>query len=100
VIENATYQGPLAFFRKHFNGDYSLGRSYWVNTLLVSLFAPALGLLSFPLLHDLPARYSSAAVLALTVLGLLVWIWAISGTWASANKHVQRGGKQGWANAT
>lgn len=99
MSENATYQGPLAFFRKHWNGDYSLGRSYWVNTLLVSLFAPALGLLLFPLLQDLPARYSSAAVLALTVFGLLAWTWAISGTWASANKHVQRGGKQGWANA-
>ncbi len=96
--ENVTYQGPLAFFRKHWNGDYSLGRSYWVNTFLVSLFAPALGLLLVPILRDLPARYSSAAVLGLTALGLLAWIWAISGTWASANKHVQRGGKQGWAN--
>lgn len=99
MSEDATYRGPLAFFRKHWNGDYSLGRSYWVNTLLVSLFAPALGLLLFPLLQDLPARYSSAAVLVLTLLGLLAWTWAISGTWASANKHVRRGGKQGWANA-
>jgi len=99
VIENANYQGPLAFFRKHLNGDYSLGRSYWVNTFLVLLFAPALGLILAPLLQDLPARYSSAAVLALTVLGLLAWVWAISGTWASANKHVQRGGKGGWASA-
>ena len=99
MIENANYQGPLAFFRKHLNGDYSLGRSYWVNTFLVLLFAPALGLILAPLLQDLPARYSSAAVLALTVLGLLAWVWAISGTWASANKHVQRGGKGGWASA-
>lgn len=97
--EPATYQGPLAFFRRHWNGDYSLGRSYWVNTFLVSLFAPALGLLLFPILQDLPAQYSSAAVLGLTALGLLAWTWAISGTWASANKHVLRGGKQGWANA-
>lgn len=97
--ENVTYQGPLAFFRKHWNGDYSLGRSYWVNTFLVSLFAPALGLLLSPILQDLPARYSSAAVLVLTALGLLAWTWAISGTWASANKHVQRGGKLWWANA-
>jgi hypothetical protein len=29
-----TYFGPFAFFSRHFNGDYSLGRSYWVNTLL------------------------------------------------------------------
>ena len=99
MIENTNYQGPLAFFRKHLNGDYSLGRSYWVNTFLVLLFAPALGLILAPLLQDLPARYSSAAVLALTVLGLFTWIWAISGTWASANKHVQRGGRGGWASA-
>lgn len=99
MIQNTNYSGPTAFFRKHLNGDYSLGRSYWVNTLLVSLFAPALGLLLYPLLQDLPARYSSAAVLALTALGLLIWIWAISGTWASANKHVERGGNGGWASA-
>lgn len=99
MIKNENYQGPLAFFRKHLNGDYSLGRSYWLNTFLVLLFAPALGLILAPLLQDLPARYSSAAVLALTVLGLLAWVWAISGTWASANKHVQRGGKWGWASA-
>jgi len=99
MIKNENYQGPLAFFRKHLNGDYSLGRSYWLNTFLVLLFAPALGLILAPLLQDLPARYSSAAVLALTVLGLLAWVWAISGTWASANKHVQRGGKGGWASA-
>jgi hypothetical protein len=99
MIENTNYYGPTAFFRKHLNGDYSLARSYWVNTLLVSLFAPALGLLFFPLVQDLPARYSSAAVLALTVLGLVIWVWAISGTWVSANKHVERGGKPGWASA-
>lgn len=99
MIQNTNYHGPTAFFRKHWNGDYSLARSYWINTLLVSLFAPALGLLISPLLQDLPARYSSASVLALTALGLLIWVWAITGTWASANKHVERGGKQGWATA-
>lgn len=94
------YKGPLAFFRRHYNGDYSLGRSYWVNTFLVSLFAPALGLMLLPWLgRSFPARYSSAAFLLLTVLGLLIWFWAVSGTWASASKHVQRGGKAGWATA-
>lgn len=94
------YTGPLAFFRRHFNGDYSLGRSYWVNTLLVSLFAPALGLMLLPWLGtNLPARYGSAGFLAITTLGVVAWTWAVAGTWASANKHAQRGGKQGWATA-
>jgi hypothetical protein len=95
-----TYSGPLSFFRKHFNGDYSLGRSYWVNTVLIQLFAPLLGILLLPWLgSNFPARYGSAGVLLLTAIGMLAWVWAISGTWASANKHVSRGGKQGWASA-
>ena len=95
-----TYSGPFAFFRKHFNGDYSLGRSYWVNTFLIQLFAPLLGILLLPWLSEnFPARYGSAGVLLLSALGILAWAWAISGTWASANKHVARGGKQAWASA-
>lgn len=94
------YKGPLAFFRRHYNGDYSLGRSYWVHTFPVSLFAPAVGLMLLPwMARSFPARYSSVAFLLLTLLGLVAWFWAISGTWASAGKHVQRGGTAGWARA-
>lgn len=95
-----TYSGPFAFFKRHFNGDYSLGRSYWINTFLISMIAPLLGILMLPWLgENFPARYSSAGVLLVTALGIVAWTWAISGTWASANKHVARGGKQGWATA-
>jgi hypothetical protein len=94
------YKGPLAFFRKHYNGDYSLGRSYWLNTFLVSLFAPVLGLLLLPWLSEnFSARYSSAGFLFITSLGVVAWFWAVAGTWASASKHVSRGGKSGWAAA-
>ena len=94
------YKGALAFFRRHYNGDYSLARSYWVNTFLVSLFAPVLGLMLLPWLSEnFPARYGSAGFLFITGLGIVAWFWAVSGTWASANKHVQRGGKSGWVTA-
>lgn len=94
------YKGPFAFFRRHYNGDYSLARSYWVNTFLVSLFAPVLGVMLLPWLgENLPARYGSAGFLFVTILGIVAWCWAVAGTWASANKHVQRGGRAGWASA-
>lgn len=94
------YTGPFAFFRRHYNGDYSLARSYWVNTFLVSLFAPVLGVMLLPWLgENLPARYGSSGFLFVTVFGIVAWCWAAAGTWASANKHVQRGGKAGWARA-
>ena len=41
-VEVPEYAGPLAFFKRHYNGDYSLGRSYWVNNTLVAWFAPLL----------------------------------------------------------
>ncbi len=88
------------FFVKHWRGDYSLARSYWVNMLLVSLLAPVVGIMLLPWLGEkFPARYGSAGFLFVTTLGIVVWSWAVSGTWASANKHVQRGGKSGWATA-
>ena len=94
------YRGPLDFFRRHYNGDYSLARSYWVNTLLISLFAPLLGVMVLPWLSEnFPARYGSTCFLFVTTFGVVAWFWAVAGTWASANKHVQRGGKSGWATA-
>ncbi|MGJ4748744.1 hypothetical protein ACQV5M_20455, partial [Leptospira sp. SA-E8] len=77
-----------------------LGRSYWANTLLVSLFAHVLGLMLLPWLNaNFPARYGSTGFLAITTFGVVAWTWAVAGTWASANKHAQRGGKPGWAIA-
>lgn len=94
------YKGPFAFFRRHYNGDYSLARSYWVNTFLISLFAPVVGIMLLPWLGEkFPARYGSAGFLFVTTLGIVAWFWAVAGTWASANKHVQRGGQSGWATA-
>lgn len=77
-----------------------MARSYWVNTFLVSLFAPVLGLMLLPWLDEnFSARYGSAGFLLITAIAFVVWAWAISGTWASANKHVQRGGTSFWAGA-
>lgn len=91
------YRGFLGFFRKHWNGDYSLGRSYWLNSLLVSLFAPGLGLVLFPVVADRPARYTSAAALLVTAVSYVAWVWAVRGTWVSATKHTLAGGKHGRA---
>lgn len=91
------YSGYFVFFKKHLNGDYSLAQSYWINTCLISMFVSLLGVLIQPWLREnFPARYSSAGFLLIIVIGIAVWIWAIIGTWTSADKHVARGGKQGW----
>lgn len=95
-----TYHGSFSFVRKHFNGDYSLGRSYWINTFLAQFFVLLFSLLLSPWLEtNFSARYGSICILLLSSLGIVAWAWAISGTWASANRHVLRGGKKGWAVA-
>jgi hypothetical protein len=94
------YTGVFSFFRRHWNGDYSLGRSYWVNNILVTLFVLFLGALLRLCelwLNELPVRYASVTVLAFIVFSYIAWFWAIHGTWLSATKHTSRGGRQGWA---
>ena len=89
-----THKGPFGFLRRHWNGEYSLARSYWINTLLITLFAPGLGLLLFPLLSEQPARFSAAAALFVTALAYATWFWAVRGTWISATKQTAAG--RGW----
>lgn len=86
--------------KKHWNGDYSLGQSFWVNTFFASLFMMLFALFVESLWSERSqARYSSIAVLLVTALSVAVWIWSVRGTWASASKHVSRGGKPFWAGA-
>jgi hypothetical protein len=89
-----THKGPFGFLRRHWNGEYSLARSYWINSLLISLFAPGVGFLLSPLLSDRPARFSAAAALLVTALGYASWVWAVRGTWISATKQTAAG--RGW----
>lgn len=92
------YKGPFSFVRRHFNGDYPLGRSYWVHTFLVQV--AFIGLISgvLPVLsEDWPARIGSSVVLAVFTTSISLWLWGVIGTWRSSNKHVLRGGTSGWA---
>jgi hypothetical protein len=77
------------FIKKHWRGDYSLGKSYWVNTFLVSGFL-VLGVNAFFqfFTERTHARYVSIAVLLVTALTFAVWSWSTIGTWRSASKHV------------
>jgi hypothetical protein len=88
----------MEFFRKHFNGDYTLARSYWGHLFLLQYaYLGATMVFLDWLAQTLPARYSSGGVIFFTVFGYVVWGWSVGGTWASANKHAARGGSANWA---
>ncbi len=100
LAERQRYAGLTRYFKKHWHGDFSLAWSYWVNTLVISVIGAQLVVLALPFLtQGIPVRYRSLLALISMAAGLGLWLWAIAGTWASANKHVSRGGAKGWAVA-
>jgi hypothetical protein len=92
---DARYRRPWGFVRRHWNGDYSLGRSYWVNTILAGLVSLISGPLLLRLVSDESTQARSIAYLSLRVVDLGLWIWSLLGTWRSASKHTQAGGRFG-----
>ena len=93
----AKARGLFSFIRAHFQGDYSLGRSYWGHALPASFIVPILTFLFVPWLsNNFAARHGSSAIIVLSGLSLIIWFWAVKGTWASASRHVERGGSRSW----
>lgn len=87
------------FLVKHWQGDYSLGFSYWVIgsllTVIVVAITAAVGSISG--LRELGPRPSGAVILAFYGFVVPLTLWQLVGIWRSADKHGQRGGKAIWA---
>ena len=94
------YKGLRGFVRRHYRGDYSLARSYWVHTFLFSILASSLtaGVLA-AFGSGSKARYISLTVIVAILFMAALWVWGVVGTWASATKHPGRGGSSFWAGA-
>ena len=77
VIRTSPPAGPSAsFFGRHWRGEYSLGRSYWLHTVLLSSLVPALAISVLArLTNDMPARYGMAGVLGIAAFSYLAWTW-------------------------
>ena len=87
------------FFARHWRGDYSLARSYWLHTALMQFGVVALSAgVTHALAHNAPARAASAALLVIYVMGLALWIWAVVGTWRSADREQARNRIAGMSN--
>lgn len=92
VAEGSSYAA------RHWRGELSLARSFWINFLLLSLI--------FSLLFFLPAedyiahapRLVSLAVIAVYLGSILLFMWQAVGTWRSASAHAA-GGRKFWARA-
>ncbi|MFL9924771.1 hypothetical protein PQR62_10880 [Herbaspirillum lusitanum] len=97
VVAAASKSSKGWFIGKHWRGDYSLGRSYWLHTVLLASLMPAFTIsLLARLTNNMPARYGVTGVLVIAGFSYISWLWGVVGCWRSANRHVARGGRR-WA---
>lgn len=82
---------------RHWRGQLSLPISYWVNYAFLTTGTG--GALNVAYAVGLGA---SSPFVALALLGACVaaYVWSVVGVWRSANNHIKRTGRYGWATTT
>lgn len=91
------------WIRRHWRGELRLGRSYWVNTILLSALVLG-GLLWLETARGTlesdreigPLAYA-LVLTALAGFRALLALWQAVGVWRSASRHPARGGRRLWA---
>ena len=86
-----------SYIARHWNGELSLGTSFWVNCVVISLlFTLLVFVVGFAF-----ARASLGLLLGLLwplfALSLVIAVWQLVGTWRSAENHKLYTGRKGWA---
>jgi thiosulfate reductase cytochrome b subunit len=88
-----------SYVARHWRGDLSLARSYWVDGVLITILISTIlyvGVSVFGLSSPGDAGRSSAGFIVLAIL-ILVYAWQSVGIWRSAGHYVDRGGNKVWA---
>jgi len=86
------------YFARHWHGEMSLVRAYWVNNLLVALpLAMALtGLMSWISVKGESLQLSAITLLVTLPLLLALDVWCIVGAWRSASNYLHENGSRLW----
>ncbi|MDF3931350.1 ATP-dependent Clp protease proteolytic subunit [Pseudomonas citronellolis] len=89
------------FMTRHWRGEYSLARSYWINGMLVNVAGMAASWALQVAMKGvaIDPMMSCAMIILLYGLLLVVTVWQVVGIWRSASLHVARGGTAFWATA-
>ncbi len=96
-FKNANEKEGGSYLKKHWHGQFSLAKSYWVNYNLI--------LISFAILYALiikgtylySERISSLLAAILLLVMFIANIWSLVGLWRSANNHIIKYNKTFWA---
>lgn len=85
------------FIRKHWLGEYSFPRSFWLNTILLSWFTPIamLSLLSSNT-WNIPARAASIAFVSIFFMFYPLFFWGVLGTARAIKVYRENAGRKIW----
>jgi hypothetical protein len=83
---------------RYWRGEYSLGISYWVFGIGINVVLVINLILLALLAFKLGANEQQALLTTLPTSAVLL-VWYSVGLWSSANSHVARTGRSGWATA-
>jgi hypothetical protein len=100
--DHAPEESGRNYFVKHWLGELSLPKSYWVNMLLAVI---AISFSAFALQAALqnsgvqsgPMTFAAWGLFCVVVLVIVAW--QLVGVWRSASQHEERGGSPFWARA-
>jgi hypothetical protein len=100
MVKSEQALGTEGFIRRHWSGEYSFLRSFWLHTILLSWFIPivAMTLLSSNTWH-IPARDASIAFVAIFVVFYPSLLWGMRGTARASQLYQEKGGRKTWATA-
>src|SRR3974390_2018635 len=73
---------------KHWRGDLSLARSWWMNGILVSFLVRIAVRMFVSLRIEISPKPFAALALTALIAMFAIWVWQLAGIWRSASKHV------------
>ncbi len=86
--------------RRHWRGELSLPRSYWINGVLLTFgFTAAVRIIPCDWIVGAAPRLYSAAVIGLWFLIAATSLWQLVGIWSSAGTFLREGRSRVWGNA-
>jgi hypothetical protein len=87
-----------SYLARHWRGELSLARSYWVNIVLVSLIYSAFFLLPAETYITHAPRLASSALAIALLASIPLSVWQFVGTWRSASAQAASG-RRFWARS-
>src|SRR5690348_12162211 len=85
------------FIRKHWRGEYSFARSFWLNLILLSWLLPFIAQVAQATAAGrISTRIASANGLAATVLSVACLVWGTVGTIRSGARYSAAGRPKVW----